>query len=371
MRPLDGLLVLDFSTLLPGPLASLILAEAGARVVKIERPERGDEMRAYEPKVGVDSINFLMLNRGKQSISIDLKAADSTTRLKPLIERADVLIEQYRPGVMDRLGLGYDAVRRMNPGLIYCSLTGWGQSGPKSSVAAHDLNYVAETGLLSLTAGSDGAPTLPQVLVADIAGGAYPAVINIMLALKQRDRNGLGTYLDVAMGDNLFTLQYWALGTAFAGGGWPKPGKELVTGGTPRYQIYRTADERYLAAAPLEDKFWYQFCALIELPDELRHISAPSEKVIAEVRRRISEKTAKQWRAIFGGRDVCCSIVNGLEEAVNDPHVQSRHIFSHRLLANGQDVPALPVPLAPVFRPATTYGRSPRLGETQDPLLSI
>ncbi|NMY13631.1 CoA transferase [Pseudomonas veronii] len=148
MQPLEGLLVLDFSTLLPGPCASLLLADAGARVVKIEKPGKGDEMRSYEPKVGEDSINFSMLNRGKQSLAIDLKAPDSLARLRPLIERADVLIEQFRPGVMERLGLGYEVVWRINPQLVYCSITGWGQTGPKAGNAGHDLNYLAETGVL-------------------------------------------------------------------------------------------------------------------------------------------------------------------------------------------------------------------------------
>src|SRR3546814_616807 len=153
-----------------------------------------------------------MLNRGKQSIAIDLKEPDAVERLKPLIVRADVVIEQFRPGVMDRLGLGYDALRRMNEKLIYCAITGYGQSGPMSNVAAHDLNYMAQAGILSLTKGTDGAPSLPPILAADIAGGTYPAVMNILLALRQRDRTGQGCYLDIAMADNLFTFNYWGLG---------------------------------------------------------------------------------------------------------------------------------------------------------------
>jgi len=204
LSPLDGILVLDFSTLLPGPMASLMLAEAGAQVIKIERPGSGDEMRSYEPKVDADSVNFHVLNRGKRSISIDLKATDAVERLRPLIERADVVIEQFRPGVMDRLGLGAAAVHAINPRIIYCSITGWGQTGPKAQTAAHDLNYMAETGLLGLTGGRDSAPVLPPVLAADIAGGSMPAVINILLALRQRDQSGKGAVLDIAMGESLF-----------------------------------------------------------------------------------------------------------------------------------------------------------------------
>ncbi|PZR85826.1 MAG: CoA transferase [Stutzerimonas stutzeri] len=371
MRPLEGLLVLDFSTLLPGPFASLIMADAGARVVKIERPGRGDEMRTYEPKLAEDSINFAMLNRGKQSIAIDLKAADSVERLMPLLRSADVVIEQFRPGVMDRLGLGYEALRQINPKVIYCAITGWGQTGPKASVAAHDLNYMAETGVLGLTTGVDGAPILPPVLAADIAGGAMPAVMNILLALRKRDQSGLGCYLDISMGDNLFGFLYWGLGSGFAGAGWPKPGGELVTGGSPRYQIYRTADDRFIAAAPLEDKFWENFTRLIELPEHLRDADADGDEVKAGVADRIRRKTAEEWRRTFEGQDVCCSIVATLEEATNDPHVAARGLFSHKLKAGGQELPALPLPVASTFRPTAGRGVAPRLGETTDPLLAI
>src|SRR3954470_4608220 len=260
MQPLKGVRVLDFSTLLPGPLATLILAEAGAEVIKIERPGRGDEMRSYSPKFGSDSVNFALLNRGKRSVAIDLKARGALDALRPLIESADVVVEQFRPGVMDRLGLGYDALKAINPRIVYCAVTGYGQDGPRAQVAAHDLNYVAESGMLMQTQGADGAPVLPAALVADIAGGTYPAVINILLGLRERDRTGVGCKLDVAMADNLFTLMYWALGNGHAAGAWPSQGGDLVTGGSPRYNIYRTRDERFLAAAPLEQKFWENFC---------------------------------------------------------------------------------------------------------------
>ncbi len=243
--------MLDFSTLLPGPLATLMLAEAGAEVIKIERPGRGDEMRSYAPKFGADSVNFAMLNRGKRSIAIDLKDPAAVEKLTPLIAAADVVVEQFRPGVMDRLGLGYDALDKINPRIIYCAITGYGQHGPRADVAAHDLNYIAEAGLLALAAGSDGAPVPPPALIADIGGGTYPAVINILLALRDRDRTGKGCKLDVAMADNLFAFMYWAMGNGEVAGQWPTPGGELVTGGSPRYNVYRTRDGKFVAAAPL------------------------------------------------------------------------------------------------------------------------
>jgi alpha-methylacyl-CoA racemase len=197
MRPLAGIKVVDFSTLLPGPLASLILAEGGAEVIKVERPDPGDELRSYEPRFGQASAGFALLNRGKRSIALDLKASGARERFMPLLRSADVLIEQFRPGVMDRLGLGYATLAAVNPRLIYCSITGYGQSGPKSQVAAHDLNYLAETGVLHLAAGADGAPMVPPALIADIAGGSYPAALNILLALRARDASGRGCHLDM------------------------------------------------------------------------------------------------------------------------------------------------------------------------------
>ena len=213
MTPLQDLLVLDFTTLLPGPLATLWMREAGARVIKIERPPIGDEMREYEPRFGSTSVNFALLNAGKESLALDLKDDADRARLEPLLLEADVLVEQFRPGVMARLGLDYATLKSRNPGLIYCSITGYGQSGPKAQVAAHDLNYIADTGLLSLV-----EPALPPVLVADIGGGSYPALANVLLALLQRANTGEGAWLDISMTDNLFPWTYWAMGNGVHAG---------------------------------------------------------------------------------------------------------------------------------------------------------
>ena len=362
MQPLADIRVIDFSTLLPGPLASLILVEAGAEVIKIERPGEGDELRRYEPRLGAASAAFALLNRGKRSIALDLKAAGAKERLMPILRGADVLIEQFRPGVMARLGLGYEALAAISQRLVYCSITGYGQNGPRAHVAAHDLNYVAETGLLHLAAGPDGAPVVPPALVADIAGGSYPAVLNILLALRARDATGRGCHLDIAMTDHLFTLMSWALGQGFAADRWPRPGGELLTGGSPRFQIYPTADRRFLAAAPLEQRFWLRFAETIGLEaryrDDRRDPSATTQRV-GEI---IRGHDAVHWQARLAGEDVCCSIVVSLEQAVRDPHFVARGLFAGVLDGGGQSIPALPVPLAPVFRVARAAGY-PELGE--------
>ncbi len=363
MRPLEGVRVLDFSTLLPGPLATLVLAEAGAEVIKIERPGRGDEMRSYVPRLGDDSINFAMLNRGKRSIAIDLKEKGVVEKLRGLIESADVVVEQFRPGVMDRLGLGYEALSAINPKIIYCAITGYGQTGPRASVAAHDLNYVAESGMLGLSAGADGAPVLPPALIADIAGGTYPAVVNILLALRQRDRTGKGCKLDIAMADNLFTFLYWAIGNGLAAGEWPTPGGDLVTGGTPRYQIYRTKDNKFLAAAPLEDKFWANFIEAIGAPQELLDDSKSPAAVKARIQEIIGAQTAEHWDAVFDGKDVCCAVVATLQEAMANPHFRERGVFSRELVSGGKRITALPVPVQDEFRGSDVCSGYPALGE--------
>ena len=358
MLPLAGIKVLDFSTLLPGPLAGLLLAEAGADVIKVERPGIGDEMRTYEPKLGADSANFVLLNRGKRSVAIDLKASDAITRLTPLIQSADVLIEQFRPGVMQRLGLGFDALSRINPRLIYCSITGFGQTGPRRDMAAHDLNYLALAGLLSLTADKTGAPGMPHAPIADIAGGTYPAVIKhptrAAAAPADRTRQLISTS---AMTDNLFLLAYWGLANGFTAGDWPKAGAALTTGGSPRYGIYRTADGGYLSAGPIEQRFWEVFCRLIELDEPLRDDSGDPDAT----RRGVAVPHRRPHPPRIGSRylmasDACCAVVESLEEAVQDPQVIARNLFARR--AGGDDeraIPALPVPIVEALRdPALT-----------------
>ncbi len=360
-QPLAGVCVLDFSTLLPGPLATLLLAEAGAEVIKIERPGNGDEMRSYEPKFGPASVNFALLNRGKRSVAIDLKAPDAVARLRPLIERADVVVEQFRPGVMDRLGLGFDAMAAINPRIVYCAITGYGQTGPKAQVAAHDLNYQAESGLLGLAASADGAPVVPSALIADIAGGSYPAMINILLALRERETSGRGRKLDVAMADNLFTFMYWALGNGLAAGAWPRPGGELVTGGSPRYQIYRTQDGRFLAAAPLEQKFWDNFCAAIGLDAQWHDDARDPQGTRSAVAASVAARTAAEWGAMLSGKDVCCAVVATVQEALADAQFRARGLFARQLQAQGRAIPALPLPVDPAFRSEAALGY-PALG---------
>ncbi len=361
---LDDILVVDFSTLLPGPMATLFLAEAGAEVVKVERPESGEEMRTYHPRWGVDSVNFNMLNRGKKSVALNLKDPAATEGLLPLLKRADIIVEQFRPGVMDRLGLGYDDIVKINPDIIFCSITGYGQTGPKSLRAGHDLNYIGDTGLLALSSGPVSSPVVPPALIADIAGGTYPAVMNILLALRKRDKKGVGCKLDISMADGLFPFMYWAIGDGQGVDAWPGNCDSLVTGGTCRYRVYPTADDRLIAAAPIEQKFWEIFVEVINLEEEYRDDTKTPDATATRIAEILVSKSSAHWEKIFNEVDCCCSIVSTIKNAMDDSHFVARGIFENSIVnETGSEIVALPVPIDKALRTGAKTRSAPRLGE--------
>src|SRR3954447_17881954 len=350
MQPLSGILVLDFTTLLPGPLATLMLAEAGAEVVKIERPG-GEDMRAMPPVHDGEAAVFALLNRGKKSVVADLKNESDCNKLAPLLKKADVLVEQFRPGVMERLGLGYEAIKTLNARIVYCSVSGYGQQGARAGEAGHDINYQAATGLLAIQPGPLDPPVVPPGLIADIGGGSMPAVINILLALRQRDATGEGVYLDVAMTDAMFTFAWYAYAIGQATGSYPAPGVLRLAGGSPRYQLYPTRDGKLVACGALEQKFWLAFCNTIGLPAALMNDAADPEATKAAIREIIGRETAEHWRPKFAAADCCVTIMASLEEAVRDPHFVERGLFAHTIASgSGATMPALPVPIAAALR---------------------
>lgn len=364
---LEGIKVIDFSTLLPGPLASLFLSETGAEVIKIEKPGVGDEIRLSNPQWGEQSVSFSLLNRGKKSLSLDLKDPKNLKILIPILKEADIIIEQFRPGVMKRLGLDYESIKKINQDIIYVSITGYGQYGPKSMVAGHDLNYIGNAGLLSISMGRENDTVVPPALVADIAGGSYPAVINILLALRKRDLNKEGSYIDLSMTENLFPFMFWGLGSGFAHNKWPGNSDGVLSGGSPRYNIYKTSDGNYVAAAPLEDRFWNKFCEAIELPKKFIKMQNDQEKVIQEIRKIIGQKEKNYWLDVFNKADCCCSIVKSIEEAINDNHFKVRKIFENKIINNlGEEIPALPIPVDMQFRKDQKRASAPSLGDIND-----
>ena len=364
-RPaLEGVKVLDFSTLLPGPLASLVLAEAGAEVIKVERAGEGDELRVYPPPFG--GWGFVLLNRGKKSLALNLKDPAARRRLEPLLAEADILIEQFRPGVMARLGLDHESVARLNPRIVYCSITGYGQDGPKAAKAGHDLNYQAESGLLSLGGDKEGAPVIAPGLMADIGGGTLPALVNILLALRMAERDGQGAALDIAMTDNLFAWAWWALAARAGGTPVKGAGRDLLTGGSPRYRLYRTRDGRFLAVAALEERFWQRLCDCLEIAPGQRDDARDPEAAAQALEAAIAALGSKALETLLAGEDTCCSLVASLEEALGDPHFHARGLFQARTAWQGKESPALPVPLAPALRAAPGLRTAPGLGEGQE-----
>jgi alpha-methylacyl-CoA racemase len=344
---LRGVRVLDFTTLLPGPLATLLLAEAGATVLKIE-PPGGDPIRHQGPLAGNgESLLFQLLNRGKHLQTLDLKSAQGREAALELARGADVLVEQFRPGVMQRLGLGDVALAAVNPRLIYCSITGYGQHGRQAQRAGHDLNYVAESGLLGNSVGRDGAPVLPATQVADIGGGSWPAVINVLLALIARERDGRGCRLDVAMADNIWPFQLAPLAQLWAAGAPPAAGHESLSGGLPRYQLYETRDGRWLALGALEDRFFARFAEIAGLQPAAGSDGRLTRDVLA---RRIRELDAADWLQRCEGEDVCVSPVLDLAQAVRAATLDAVRAFAAFADPGRSGVPPLPLPLDPALR---------------------
>jgi crotonobetainyl-CoA:carnitine CoA-transferase CaiB-like acyl-CoA transferase len=364
-QTLRGVTVLDFSTRLPGPLATLMLAQAGARVIKIERPPQGDEVRAFAPRLDGQSAHFAWLNRGKESLALDLKRPADRDTVLALVQDADVLVEQFRPGVMERLGLGYAALADRNPRLIYCSITGYGQNDARSMQAAHDLNYQASAGLLGLAAPqANGLPALPHVLLGDIAGGTYPAVMSILMALLDRARTGRGQYLDIGMGRNVEVFALWSLIDGAVGGKWPRPGAARHTGGSPRYNLYAAADGKLLAVAALEKHFWRNFLAAIALEVSAEwERDAPAE-VIAAVAGRLAQRDAADWLMRFAGKDVCCNLAPELAQAY------AQNSAMDGVAATG-GLPFIRLPIAPQFTSGAANPAAPALGQHHAAALGI
>ena len=362
MKPLNGIKVIDLSTLLPGPLATLILAEAGAEVIKIERPG-GEDMRRSPPFIDGESILFGVLNRGKRSIELDIKSKEGYKKIINIIKSADIVVDQFRPGVMERLSLDFKNLLKIKPNIIHCSITGYGQNGPKKLVAAHDLNYMAESGLLSLAIEKDGTPAMPNTQIADIAGGSYPAVINILLAIREVEKTGKGKFLDISMTDNLFPFMWMALGLT-ADNFYAQGGDLQLTGGSPRYGIYETLDKGFIALGALEEKFWLRFCEVIKLPQKYINDKINPNASKEAIIKLVKEKNTKEWKIILAKENnICCSIVSSLKEAMSDTQIIERELLSASMPLGNRKILAMPTPLAPIWRPKNIIKAAPKLGE--------
>lgn len=331
--PLQGLRVLDLTRLLPGPVATLRLAELGADVLKIEPPGAGDATRvmmqsAADEVAGRPGAFYRLVNRGKRETRIDLKSDSGRTVLLALARHADVLVESFRPGVMDRLGVGYDTLHEANPKLVYCSISGYGADGPFASRPGHDLNYVAYAGVLDQLATRDGAPVLPNFQIADLLGGALSAVTQILAALWQVARGGDGRRVDVSIAHATYAHNVVAqVAIANDDANANRPGHGLLNGGTPCYHLYRTKDGRWLAVAALELKFWQTLCTALGRDDwATRHWSlgqaiggADAAALTNELASLIAQESLQTWIDRLELLDCCVSPVLTPEEASQHP----------------------------------------------------
>ncbi|ANH72732.1 coA-transferase III family protein [Ralstonia insidiosa] len=356
-QPLAGVRVLDLTRLLPGPAATRHLADLGAEIIKIEDPGPGDYardmMRSPADRAAErPSLFFRSLNRGKTETRLDLKLAEDREALIELARHADVLIESFRPGVMARLGVGWETLRAANPALVMCSISGYGQDGPLAQAAGHDINYVGYAGMLDQLTSADGTPIVPNVQIGDLLGGALTAVVGILAALVDARATGRGRYVDVSMTDSVFAhnlMAFFAVGTR---GKTSRAGADLLNGGVPCYGVYRTSDDRFMAVGALELKFWQGMCDVLGKPEWKDKHWALGQRVGGddalalrdEIAALFLSATQAEWAARFADADCCVTPVLRMEEALQHPLFTERNSV---VKENGEPVQlALPLRFA-------------------------
>lgn len=329
MGKLTGIRVVDLTQFLPGPMMTMMMADQGAKVLKIE-PPAGDPARAMPPVEGAHSVWFRNLNRGKDSLALDLKSEAGKARLWDEIARADVFVEGFRPGVMERLGFGYEAVSARNPRIVYCSISAFGQSGALAHHPAHDMAVQALAGFLSVNNAPGGDPVVPGVPAADAAAG-LTALSGVLMALIGRERTGRGDYLDIAMFDSLLPWCAHIAGSAIAGGTSPRSDDQRSLGGAAFYQVYRTADGRHVALGGREEKFVANLLNALERPDLIPYGSAPAGEpqapLTAFLRETFASRTRDDWVAWFEDKDVAFAPVLDFREALDQPHIAERGLI--------------------------------------------
>lgn len=345
--PLKGVRVLDLSRYLPGPLLARVLGDLGAEVIKVESP-RGDSLRHVPPQVGTMGAAYGSVNAGKQSVSLDMRSDAGRALLQAMVAKVDVLVESFRPGILARMGLDDETLAALNPRLIVCSISGYGQTGPLRKRAGHDLNYVARAGVLGLFGPGDGAPQVPGVQIGDVAGGSLPGVIGVLAALMEREQTGRGRRLDISLTRSAAAMGILAVAGAEAGAVEPR-GDGFLTGGAPCYRCYETADGKYLSVGALEPHFFMTLCEIVgrpELAAGAYNTGEAGEAIAAQLQEAFRTETRDTWMQRFEGHDVCVEPVLGPAEVSEElPEIVQR-VDGHAVvgLHVGADLPA---PVAP------------------------
>jgi crotonobetainyl-CoA:carnitine CoA-transferase CaiB-like acyl-CoA transferase len=351
---LKGIRVLDLSRLLPGPFCTLYLAQLGAEIIKIEEPNGGDYGRTLSAEM------FEQVNRGKKSLTLDLRQAADVQLFHRMMEQSDVVLESFRPGVMDKLGCGYDTLKALNPRLVYAALTGYGQSGPYRDRPGHDMNYLGYAGVLDQTGVAGGPPAPCNFQIADLAGGALTCAVGILAAVIGARASGQGTMVDVGMMDGSLALQVTTLTTMRTLGKPARRGEDMLSGGLPNYAIYECADGKHLALGSLEPKFFQRACTLAGRADLLKKPMGPGkagEAVRQELAALFKSKTRNEWDALLAGDDTCASGILAPDEVLQNEQVKARGLVE---MVKGKPAFAMPIQFS---MPRLQLGESPALGQ--------
>lgn len=371
MQALTGIRVLDMSRLLPGPYCTMLLADFGAEVIKIEEPGKGDYSRSFPPFLKDFGYWHLQLNRNKQSVVLDLKSEEGKNIFLELVKTADVVVESYRPGVLKKLGVDYEAAAKINPKIIYCSLSGYGSKGPLAHKADHDLGYLSLAGVTAMSGEADGAPAIPGVLMADM-NAALSAGMSIMIALRHAALTGQGQEIDISLFNVAMNLMPGAASLFFGSGFVAERGNNWLTGAYANYNIYATADGRYVSVGCLEKKFWRNLCLglgkeeLIDMVDDESNHPYLKEQLAAAFK----QKTMREWEEFFADKDACVTPVLNFKEAVESEQVQA-----NEMVLNVQDdelgeYQQLGFAMKLSKTPARLNKRAPRLGEDTEKILA-
>lgn len=371
---LSGLKILDFSTLLPGPLATMHLADMGAEVLRVTSGTRADLVQTMPPYVpGMNiSATAAQIGRNKKVITLNLKDSRAVQIIKELIREYDIVLEQYRPGVMKKLGLDYETLSAINPGIIYCSLTGYGQDGPMAVKAGHDINYLSLSGMMSYAGRKKDGPSLMGIQIADIASGTNNTIISILAAVIYRNNTGRGQYLDVSMTDGVFALNAMSGPGVLATGENPKREGELLNGGS-LYDFYETKDGEYVSFGGLEPKFFADFCRVIHREEWIEKGVQAGDEIKNEVREIMKTKTRDEWMSIFREADACFEPVLSLSEALNGELARERNMVVDVPAAEGKTIRQIGSPFKFSESPVEYKfaGRTLEQADTEEVLMAL
>lgn len=370
MLALEGIRILDMSRLLPGPYCTMLLADFGAEVIKIEEPKLGDYSRTFPPFIKDFGYWHLQLNRNKKSVTLDLKTEEGKQAFLELAKTADVVVESYRPGVLKKLGVDYATVSKLNPKIVYCSLSGYGSKGPLAKQADHDIGYVSLAGITAMSGEAEGKPAIPGVLMADM-NAAMAAGMSIMIALRHAQQTGEGQEIDINLYNVAMTLMPGAASLYFGSGFVAQRGNNWLTGQNPNYNIYETKDKRYMSVGCLEKKFWSNLCKALERPEliDLIEDSANYDYLKEQLTIEFKKRTMREWEAYLVGKDTCVTPVLNFDEACAAPQtlandmvvkVQDEELGEYKLLGNALKLSKTP---------ASVRKRAPRLGEDNEEIL--